>query len=286
MQGYADDQAQKNAIRQALNKAAMDGKVEETNLLIKPRPEKWVLPTSSAWTATREVNLAFESTKEQLKEQWADLSAKIQESSTFNNLREKFESQTPTAQRGIVIGLSALAVLFLLSFPYGYYSASQDYMNQFEENRGLIKGLLKASRSAKTPSPIPPPLDAGSLRGRVDAILRSNRLLPEQMGEIIDAPQAAVKEIPATVVQTGVVVQIKKLNVKQMVALSTQFQNMGSGTKLIGLDIVQSAGQTHYYDMIAKIVNFGLPQVADAGPEEPAAPKGKRPARPETEDVE
>jgi hypothetical protein len=223
--------------------------------------------------------LAFEAQIEQLKEQWAELSAKIQESSAFNNLREKFESQTPAVQRGIMIGAAVLAVLFLLSFPYGYYSSSQDYMSQFEENRGLIKGLLKASRSAKTPSPLPPPMDNSTLRGRVDAILRTNRLLPEQIGEMADIPPGVLKDIPAAVVQNGVAVQVKKINVKQMVALSTQFQNMGAGTKLIGLDIVQSAGQTHYYDMIVKVMNFGLPQVADSGPEEPAA-KGKRPNRP------
>jgi hypothetical protein len=223
--------------------------------------------------------LAFEAQIEQLKEQWADLSAKIQESSAFNNLREKFESQTPTVQRGIMIGAAVLAALFLLSFPYGYYSSSEDYMSQFEENRGLIKGLLKASRSAKTPSPLPQPMDGASLRGRVDAILRTNRLLPEQIGEMADIPAGVMKDVPAAVVQTGVAVQVKKINVKQMVALSTQFQNMGAGTKLIGLDVVQSAGQTHYYDMIVKVMNFGLPQVADSGPEEPAG-KGKRQIRP------
>lgn len=233
--------------------------------------------------------MAFEAQKEQLKEQWAELSAKIQESSAFNNLREKFESQTPNVQRGIIVGASILVVLFLLSFPYGYYSASEDYMTQFEENRGLIKGLLKASRSAKTPSPLPTPLDEGNLRGRVDAIMRSNRLMPDQIGEIAAVPQGAVKDVPSTVIQTGVAVQIKRLNLKQMVGLTTQFQNMGAGTKLIGLDIVQSAGQTHYYDMIVKIVNFGLPQIADAGPEEPATKgkgKGKKAPAKKDEDVE
>ncbi len=224
--------------------------------------------------------MAFENLKDQLKEQWGELSGKIQESTAYNNLRERYESLTPTAQRGILIGASVLAVLCLLYFPYGYYSASQDTMAQFEENRALIKGLLRASRSAKTPSPLPPPMDNGSLRGRVDAVMRTNRLLPEQIGEMSDIPAGAMKDIPASVIQTGVAVQIKKINVKQMTALSAQFQNMGSGTKLMGLDIVQSTGQTHYYDMIVKIVNFGLPQVADSGPEEPAAKGGKRAIRP------
>lgn len=231
--------------------------------------------------------MAFEGLKDQLKEQWADLSAKIQESQAFNSARERFESQTPTNQKVILAVAATFVALILLSFPYGYISTSSEYMTQFEENRELIQGLLRASRSAKTPSPLPPPMDSATLRGRVDAILKTNRLLPEQIGEMQDMPSPAVKDlVPATVVQNGIVVQIKKLNLTQIISLNTQFQNMGAGTKLMGIDIVQSAGQTHYYDIIARVVNFGLPQVADSGPEEPEAGRGrsKKPARPSNDE--
>jgi len=225
--------------------------------------------------------VAFENLREQLKEQWADLSAKIQESTAFNNAREKFESQTPPVQRGIVTGAAVLSTLFLLSFPYGYWSTSSEYMDNFEENRELIQGLLRASRSAKTPSPLPPPMDSSTLRGRVQAILRTNSLLPEQIGEMNDLPSPAVPDlVPATVVQSGLAVQMKKLNLNQIVQLSTQFQNMGSGTKVMGIDIVQSTGQTHYYDVIVKVVNFGLPAIADSGPDVPEDTSRRRPARP------
>lgn len=233
--------------------------------------------------------MAFENLRDQLKEQWAEASAKVQESSAFNNLREKFESQTPTVQKAIVAGAGLVVLIFLLSFPFGYFSTSREYMSQFEENRSLIQGLLRAARSAKTPSPLPPPMDSGTLRGRIDAILRTNRLLPEQIGDIAEMPHPAVKGmVPASVEQTGFAVQIKKLNLNQIISLSTQFQNMGAGTKVMGLDVVQSAGQSHYYDLIVKVVNFGLPQIADIGPDEPPAKSGgkKAPARTKNEDSE
>ncbi|MGZ3721421.1 MAG: hypothetical protein ACXVA9_00740, partial [Bdellovibrionales bacterium] len=100
--------------------------------------------------------MAFEGIKEQLKDNWADLSSKIQENSTFNNLREKFEAQSPTVQRSIVTGAGIFLALFLISFPWSYISDSQDRMAEFEDNRGLIQGLLRASRAAKEPSPLPP----------------------------------------------------------------------------------------------------------------------------------
>lgn len=233
--------------------------------------------------------MALEGLRDQLKEQWADLSSKIQESPAFNTLRERFESQTPTNQKVIVGVAATLVVLFLLSFPYGYISTSSEYLTQFEENRQLIQGLLRASRSAKAPSPLPPPMDGATLRGRVDAIVKTNRLLPDQVGEMQDMPSPAVKEmVPASVVQNGLVVQLKKLNLSQIISLNTQFQNMGAGTKLMGIDIVQSAGQTHYYDIIARLVNFGLPQIADAGPDVPetGGRGNKRPARPSKSEEE
>lgn len=231
--------------------------------------------------------MAFENLRDQLKEQWADLSSKIQESPAFNTAREKFESQTPTVQRAIIAGTAVVVALFFLSFPYGYLSTSSEYMTQFEENRSLIQGLLRASRSAKTPSPLPPPIEGDALKGRVSAILTQNRLLPEQMGEMQMMPDPPVKGIPATVIQNGLAVQVKKLNLNQLIAIGTQIQNMGAGTKLMGMDVVQSAGQTHYYDVIFKVVNFGLPQIADSGPDEEERPaRGNRPSRPSRSEEE
>ena len=233
--------------------------------------------------------MAFEGLKEQLRDNWADLSSKIQENSTFNNLREKFESQSPTIQKAIIGGACALVALFLISFPWGYISDSQDHMTQFGENRGLIQGLLRASRTAKEPSPLPPPMSADALRSRVDAVLKDNRLVPDQIGEIVALPERPAKDlVPAVVVQTGIVVQIKKLNLDQILNLNHQFQTLGAGIKLVGVDIVQNNGQTHYYDMNARIVSFALPNMTTLEPEAPAETGGKKKAakRPRKADEE
>ncbi|HMN70174.1 MAG TPA: hypothetical protein PKC28_16665, partial [Bdellovibrionales bacterium] len=104
----------------------------------------------------------------------------------------------------------------------------------------------------------------------------------EQLGEISDLPGPAAGQMgPASVVQNGIAVQVKKLNLTQIATLANQFQNMGGGTKLMGLDVIQSPGQTHYYDMIAKVVNFGLPAIADSEGAPATEAKGKgRPNRP------
>lgn len=230
--------------------------------------------------------MALEGLREQIRDRWNELVSQIQETSAFNTLREKYESQTVTTQRLIIAGGVLIIALFMLSFPYGYYSQSADYLTQFEENRELIRGLLRASRTANEASPLPSPMRHELLRQEVDRIVREKRLVPEQVGDIQAVPGAPAKSLaPPIVVQNGLVVQIKKVNVAQMVDLANAFQNIGPGIKLIGLDVVQSAGQSHYYDMIAKIVHFGLePVMIETGSESGQRNGGKRrPSRPTAE---
>lgn len=221
--------------------------------------------------------MAFEGLKERLKEQWNEISAKVQETSAYNSLREQFESQPVNTQRAIIAAVIAIVALFFLNIPYSYISESSDIMTQFEENRDLIRGLLRASRTANEAAPLPPPQTFESLRPSVEAVIREKRLLPEQVGDMQAVPGTPAPNLaPATITQNGIVVQLKKVNVAQIVELSNAFQNMGPGIKLIGLDIVQTAGQTHYYDMIAKIVHFGLENKSD----EPDDNKGRGKRRP------
>lgn len=227
--------------------------------------------------------MAFESLREQLNEKWSELSAKIQETSAFNTAREKYESQTPSVQRAIVLGGLAIAALIILSFPMSYISSSSDYLGAFQDNRSLIQGLLHASRSAKETPPLPPPMPYEALRSNVDRTLREKGLVADQIGDMQAIPNNTPNGVvvPAAIVQTGLAVQVKKINVTQIIELANAIGNMGAGNKLIGMDIVQSMGQTHYYDVILKVMNYGLPvaSVEDEGPShsgQHTPPKNKR----------
>ncbi len=219
--------------------------------------------------------MAFEDLREQLKDRAAEAMSKLQETSAFNTLRERYESQTPPVQKAVVAGASLLMVLIVLMWPMSYISSSSDTLAKFEENRELIQGLLRSSRSANEPAPLPPPMDSSTLKSSVDGILRQNGLLPDQIGEMNPIPESEIKGLaPPGVVTNGLTVQLKKLNVMQLIEIGNLIQNMAPGTKLYGADIVQTAATTHYYDMTLQVVNFGLPPF-DTGGDEPADSKKK-----------
>lgn len=218
--------------------------------------------------------MAFETTREQLKEQTAELLSKIQESSAFNNAREKFESQPPATQRLLSILAVVFVVLFFLYIPYGYIETADMNLELFEENQVLISGLLKSAKSAKEPSPLPQALPQDMFKGRVESILKDARLVPDQIGEIQPLPDRPAGNLaPKVVQQTGLAVPVKRLNLSQVVSIGHQLQGMGAGTKMMGLEISQSAGQTHYYDVVFRLVQFSLPAVFN---DEPADTGGKR----------
>lgn len=215
--------------------------------------------------------MAFESLREQLRDQWSELWAKIEESSAYNTLRERFESQTPEVQRAIIVGGLVFFTMIVLSFPMAYISSSQDYLDQFEENREMILGLLRASRNASGPAPLPPPMPADAMRSTVERVLRNSGLVEEQLGAMEEIPADAIKNLaPAGVVANGLAVQVKTLNLSQVVEVGNALQNSGPGIKLIGLDVVQTKGQTHYYDINARLVSFGIPMFEESESEAPA----------------
>jgi hypothetical protein len=233
--------------------------------------------------------MAFEQTREQLKEQAAELLAKIQESSAFNSVREQFESQTPAAQKLLAVGGFLLVGLIVLMIPMGYIFTSQDNLEIFDENQRLITGLLKASKTSKEPSPLPSPIPNEMFRSRVETILRDARLVPDQIGEIQPMPgdRPAKDLAPKVVQQSGLAVTVKKLNLSQIVSIGHQLQGMGAGTKMMGMDVTQSAGQDHYYDVVYRLIQFSLPVAAqDESPSGGMKSRVKPPPRPSADEEE
>ncbi len=216
--------------------------------------------------------MALSDVKDQIKEKFLELFGKIQESQVYNNIAEKYETLSPGAQKGIVSGGVILGFLILVSIPISYYSSSSSAIEEYDNTRQLIRALLRASRIASESSNLPALISSEELKARIQNDLSSFQLLPEQVGGVSDLESDKMGSplAPSSISQSGVGLSLKKLNLKQVVDIGFQLQNINPSVKLAGLEVVAGTPDPHYFDVLYKLVVFTLPsissEVEDAGP--------------------
>ena len=194
---------------------------------------------------------------EQIKERLAQVWSQFLESSLYNSLREQFDALPIKTQRLIILGTSILVVLTLLTIPYGYWSSSWDHMTNFETHRGLMRNFLKAVRFKQENPAFPLQMPAQALQSRVDEVLREMNLTPEQIGPISPVSNRSTI-VPPGVRSEGLDVELKKLNILQVLDIGHRLQTLDASLKMLGLSVQRSPQQSHYYDVSFRIVSLGV----------------------------
>lgn len=218
--------------------------------------------------------MALEDLKDQLRDQFIELKSKIEESPAFNSLRESFENLSPGGQRGLILGLSVFTILFMMYIPYSYFSSSADYVVEYNEKRQLIRKLLQASRTASQSGSVANPPPASALVDTIRSRLASFALLPEQTTSVDSIPGSELGGgfAPPGISQEGVRVSLNSLNIKQVVDIGYDLQNLMQGVRLVGLAMNPNGKDKRYFDVSYKIARFSLPDVGEGGGAEVQAP--------------
>ncbi|UOF02338.1 hypothetical protein [Bdellovibrio reynosensis] len=195
---------------------------------------------------------------------------RIQDSSVYNQLRDRYENMTPVMQKVTIAGVIAVVAFSILSIPYGAFSTSQDLVGEFESKRMTIRELLKVSRESSDVPQIPqaPPLEM--IRSNIDNQLRAANLLPEQIKgtEVQDSDS---KVIPQNLTEGAVQVSLAKLNLRQVLDLGYQFQSINPSVKLKDLAITANREDSRYFDVVYKLVSLAVPAAPEVAPEPPSS---------------
>lgn len=219
--------------------------------------------------------------RDKVRENVAALWGRVQESTLFNNLKEQYETWPASVQKTVLISASVLGLLILLSIPYSYIDSASTAIEEYNENRLLIRDLLRVGRAAKDPPPLPPGLSQGDLQAQVQPLLNEFSLTPEQLTPVrplSERPAAALA--PTVIHQEGVAVQLKKLNLHQVLDIGRRMATLSRGVKITGLEVVANAEDNHYFDVIFKLVSFSLPQATiESEPNKPGQGLEKRPGK-------
>jgi hypothetical protein len=202
--------------------------------------------------------------KDQLKERIHAVMARAQESSAWMQAQERFDSLSANAQKAIIAGAAVLAAFAILAFPWMYYSASKEAVAEFQEKKQLIRELFRVSRASAMLQNAPPSISSMDLESKARAQLGLAQLPSEQIRSIVEydnAPKSGAL-IPKNVVQKGIQVVLTKLNLRQLVDIGHQMQTLHPSTRMVSMEVTANRDDTHYFDVIYRIVSFSIPMEA------------------------
>jgi hypothetical protein len=219
--------------------------------------------------------MAFEDFRENIASGFKYRWEQFQESDLYISLNEKYENLSPKKQKLTVAGIAVALVYLFFSIPYGYYSSSSEMVTSFEDTRGLLRDLLKASKDAQNLPEIPVPPNVEALQAQVTQQLQAARLLPEQI-QGNEISQEKPNFIPGTLTAGVVKVSLSKLNVRQVSDLGYQLQAISPSVKLVDLSMEANTKYPRYFDVIYKLAILNIPEPTEMSPEPPPPRPKKR----------
>lgn len=216
----------------------------------------------------------FDEIKERLRDELKSFWDRIQDSSLYTQIKEKYENLTPQMQKITLFAMGAVFLFLVLSTPVAYVTTASENIAEFEEKRNVIRSLLQVTRDAKDMPNIPTPPPLESIQSNVDGILQSARLMPEQIvsNELTNEISSL---IPANLMGGSVRVALSKLNIRQVMDISYELQNISQSVKLKDMQLQASADKSGYFDVQFVLVALNVPKIEIAPAIEDDAPKTK-----------
>lgn len=230
--------------------------------------------------------MVFDDLRDQVLERGQAIWSRVQESSLYIQLSEKYADLNPTSQKIVLIASAAILTFITLMIPWTYISSSKTSLAEFEENKTILRDLYRVSRASSELEGAPPQIDPAQLQSRAQGQLTSMGLQSEQVAgvEIVDNAAPGTPQLPGVpkaVQQKGIEVSLKKLNLRQIIEIGYQLLTLQPGLKMTGMTVTASSPDPHYFDTVFRIISFSLPapiEPAKAAPRGKQAPKRSRPA--------
>lgn len=213
--------------------------------------------------------------KERLKSEFQQLWDRIQDSSLYGQLKDRYENLTPVMQKVVLATVAVIIGYILIMTPLDSFTNSSSTLTGFEDDRQMIRDLLKVSReTASAPDLTPaPPIDA--LQSRIQGELTSSRLTPEQIVSVGPVSNSSTL-IPDSLMTGQIEVSVKQINLRQMTEIGTKLSNLGDAVKLKDLILRPNGTDSRYMDVTYKIAILNIPSNdGDSAEEAPAPPRGR-----------
>ncbi len=208
--------------------------------------------------------MSFDDIKDQVKDKWAELQDQLEESTVYNNFKEKFLEFPVAVQRVIVVGGLLFGAWLVMALPMSYMSSASESIDSYDSQLKLIDELFEYGRVDPSMSGLP---QGESLAGMISVFrssLQSFQLLSEQ---IVEVKEASTKEwgeptlATPPIIQSHFQVKLQWLTVQQIIDIGFRLQSLKSHVRMLGLDIQEDREKNHYYNVTYKFAGFSLPKL-------------------------
>ena len=205
------------------------------------------------------------------KEIWS----KIEESSSYNQLKDRYDSLPPTQQKVVFWGSIATLVLIVLYIPFTFLQSSWAFEEEFVIKRDLIREMYRVQREVGEAPQVPIPSSPEAIRQTVDGYIKSSGFLPEQIKSLSVLGEASSRLLPKKHVQGAVEVSMAKLTIRQVVDVAYKVVTSSPSTKLYEMVVSANGEDPKYQDVNLKLLALNVPDVKALTAPPPVDPKEK-----------
>ena len=202
----------------------------------------------------------FEELRDRLKEFLQTKWQQFQDTPTYAQFKEKYDDMPVAQQRLLKIGAVLVVLLAILFPPLSWYQSSTTNLASFEDDRGLLKDVLHVGRQMQETPEVIPQLSTGEVKQRVDGVVASLQLVPEQIKGSVEGPfpiRPGSHLIPSQLSAQGVELTLDKLNIRQVIDLVYRLQALKeSGIRVFSMDMGRAMGETHFFTVHLQVGNL------------------------------
>ena len=214
----------------------------------------------------------FSDIKEKILESFQQVLARIQESSLYIQLMERYRNFNPMVQKLLIAGGIFFVAFAIYLIPDSFVTSSKTYEESFQVNRRLIRDLFRTARNPVIRTDQFKGLSFEEMRTMIESQITSTQIIDSQKGAFVPVNKPLPsKLVPGAIQQEGLSFELKKLNLTQIVQLSQKLSAMHPNTKLAGVDIQADKEDPHYFQVKFTMSSLSLPMK-----DEPAPGKKKR----------
>jgi hypothetical protein len=195
----------------------------------------------------------FQDLKDNFVSQFKVVLDRVEESTAYQQLKDRYENLTPNMQKAVNLGAVAVVVVIFLTAPWGSLLQSVSNLDEYLAKRALIRDLLKTAKEVNELPEMPQAPMAEEFKARVESELQSARVVKELIKSIEVVPVSS-NLVPADLIDSELEIQISKLNLKQIVDVGHQIQAINSAAKMSDVSLSANAEDARYYDVIYRVL--------------------------------